>query len=215
MMAIPIGAVSNTSRKRASVSARLRRTWSVTSIVAPIRLVWGPAASRSPRASSHRSSPSLTRLIRYRTWNGAPVVAHPRIAASSLARSSGWTQSLAAAKSPRSWPYRSKKLSDHTAVLVSRSSSQEPTRPIDSAASRRRRSWARSWACVWRSVMSRVTLVNPAGWWSSSKMAVMTTLPQKRVPSFRSRQPSASTLPFAVAATSSAAGIPALMSSGG
>jgi hypothetical protein len=50
--------------------------------------------------------------------------------------------------------------------------------------------------------MSRVTLVNPSSSSRASRMAVITTFAQKRLPSFRMRHPSSSTLPFCFASSS-------------
>ena len=64
-----------------------------------------------------------------------------------------------------------------------------------------------------RSVTSRVILAKPISVPSSSRIASMTTLAQKRVPSLRTRQPSASNLPSRAAVSRARAGMPAARSS--
>jgi hypothetical protein len=66
-----------------------------------------------------------------------------------------------------------------------------------------------------RSVRSRVTFTKPRSSPSSPRMAVMSTLAQKRVRSLRRRQPSSSYVPVREAMSSSRSGLRARSSSSG
>jgi len=79
---------------------------------------------------------------------------------------------------------------------------------------RKRSSLRRSASCAsFLSVTSRVTLANPSSLPLSSRIGSITTLAQKRVPSFLTRQPSASNLPAVVAISSARQGSPLARSS--
>jgi hypothetical protein len=64
-----------------------------------------------------------------------------------------------------------------------------------------------------RSVSSRVILLNPMSAPSALRIAPITTLAQKREPSFRTRQPSSSSQPSRAAEARLLAGFPVAMSS--
>ena len=140
------------------------------------------------RLTSRRSS---TSRVRCPTWRSITAAAR-----SSLLASWGPARRMATALRMGARGFRSSWPSMARNSLIRRSAT--------SSSSMRR-----------RAVRSRVTLAKPRRVPVRSRMAVMTTLAQKRVPSLRTRQPSSSNRPSRRAVASSCCGQPWSMASWG